>query len=1146
MLKSQVVSALVRAVFVFGLALPFASGAAEYAPGKAGYPPEVQPASDEAELALKRFRVAKGLQVELAAAEPLLANPVAFCIDEKGRFYVAETFRLHAGVTDIRGHMDWLDEELAVKTVEERVAYMTKHEGKRIADYKKHSDRLRLVWDSDGDGRADKASVFADGFNGVAEGIAAGVLARKGDVYFANIPDLWLLRDPKNTGVANVKKSLSYGYGVRVGFLGHDLHGLRFGPDGRLYFSVGDRGAHVKTKEGKTIELHETGAVFRCDPDGSNLELFATGLRNPQELAFDQFGNLWTGDNNSDGGDPARWVYVVEGGDSGWRIGWQFINSPNSRGPWLAERLCYPQFDGQAAYLLPPLANIGNGPSGLAYYPGTGLNDSFKDRFFLCDFRGGTGSGIHSIGVKPKGAGYEVTDRSDFIWDVLVTDGDFGYDGCFYLTDWVNGWNLTGKGRIYRVFDPKTRNSAPVAEVKTLFAEGFDQRPDGDLTRLLGHADQRVRQEAQFALATRGAPAVKIFSSEATGAENRFARLHSVWGLGQIARVKASASDSARAIDALIALLGDPDPEIRSQAAKALADASAEKAYDGWVKLLSDQEARPRFFAAIGLSKLGRTGCVPAVLEMLRADKNQDRYLRHAGIMALSKCAELTTLRRLAGDAAVGVRLAAVVALRRLERPEAADFLKDKDATVVLEAARAINDVPIPAALPVLASLVHDHDLLARQEEASRKQRETLAARKNPQKPEIDQEPDVLFQPLLRRIVNAHFRLGATANAQDLVAFAGGGVGPSVVRAEALTVLGDWAKPSGRDNVTGLWRPPGKRDSSAASKAVQQNIDALLQNPSSTVKLAAIKVATKLGVQEGAHAAFALLADDKQRGDVRTEALKALSSLKATKLDEAVKIGLAASDEALRNEATKIQARLKPADATAKLRATLDKGSTGEKQAAFATLATVPGATADEIFSQWLDRLMAKQVPAELQLDLLDAAAKRQAREVKDKLTRFERSRPSDDDLRAYRECLQGGNAEEGKKIFLERAEVSCVRCHKAGGEGGEVGPDLGHVGAGKQRDYLLESIVYPNKQIAAGFDSLLVTMNNGTIYAGLLKSETPDEIELNSPEDGLLKLKKADIKERQRGLSAMPEEFRQVLSKQDLRNLVEFLSSLK
>ena len=1156
MLKSDIVPALSRVVFVCGIIAASPLPAAEYVPRKTDSLPQVQPASDEGELALKRFRLPKGLKAELVAAEPLLANPVAFTIDEQGRFYVAETFRLHAGVTDIRGHMNWLDEELAVKTVEERVAYMTKFEGKRIADYTKQSDRLRLVWDSDGDGKADKATVFAEGFTNIADGLGAGVLARKGDVYFANIPNLWkftiddlrltnepptdaLPLDPNRVHRKSQIEILSTGYGVRVGFLGHDLHGLRFGPDGKLYFSIGDRGAYIKNKEGKIVENRETGVVYRCDPDGANLEIFATGLRNPQELAFDQFGNLWTGDNNSDGGDPARWVYVVEGGDSGWRVGYQFINQPNSRGPWLAERQCYPFFQGQAAFLLPPLANIGNGPSGLSYYPGTGLNENFRGRFFLCDFRGSTGSGIHSIAVKPKGAGFEVTDRSDFIWEVLVTDGDFGYDGCFYLTDWVNGWNTTGKGRIYRVFDPETRHSPLVLETKKLAAEGFDQRPAAELAGLLTHADQRVRQEAQFALASKGGGSVKTFAGVLGGA-HPLARLHSVWGLGQIARTAPAA------IDTLLPLVGDADAEVRSQAAKVLGDIRAAKAYDALVKLLSDSEPRPRFFAAISLSKLGRKECVPAVLAMLRANNDQDRYLRHAGVMALAALADESTLQKLAADASPAMRLAAVVALRRKESPVIGDFLKDQNPFVALEAARAINDLPIPAALPKLAALIGDREFFTRAETASTEQRAAVARAKNAKKPEPDQEPDVLVSPLYRRIVNANFRLGAAASANALVAFANQSAAPSAVRAEAITVLADWAKPSGRDNVTGLWRPLDKRDGSVAARAVQQNIDALLQNPSTTVKLAAIKVATKLGIKEGANAAFALLADEKQRGDVRVEALRALSALKAAKLVDAVKLALASTDEALRNEATKIQARLNPGDATVKLRAALDKGTIGEKQAAFATLATIPGSASDNIFLQWLDKLLANQVAPEIQLDLTEAAAKREARAVKEKLAKFESTRPADDDLRAWRECLQGGNAEEGRKIFLERAEVSCVRCHKAGGEGGEVGPDLGKVGAAKPREYILESIVYPNKNVAAGFESLLVTMKDGAIYAGLLKGENDTEIEINSPEDGLLKLKKADLKERQRGLSAMPEEFRQVLSKQDLRNLVEFLSRLK
>jgi quinoprotein glucose dehydrogenase len=248
----------------------------------------------------------------------------------------------------------------------------------------------------------------------------------------------------------------------------------------------------------------------------------------------------------------------------------------------------------------------------------------------------------------------------------------------------------------------------------------------------------------------------------------------------------------------------------------------------------------------------------------------------------------------------------------------------------------------------------------------------------------------------------------------------------------------------------------------------------------------------------------------------------------------------------VRQEALQIQARLKPGDAAAALRTALEKGSLREKQNAFQTLGTVPGAAADEMLGQWLDRLLAGNIATELQLDLLEAAEKRSSREVKERLTRFERTRPADDDLRSYRECLQGGSAEEGRKIFIERVEVSCVRCHKAGGEGGEVGPDLTGIGSRKPREYLLESITFPNKQIAAGFESVLITMQNGTVYAGLIKSETAAELELNSPEDGLLKLKKAEIKSRERGLSAMPEELRQVLSKQDVRNLVEFLSSLK
>lgn len=150
------------------------------------------------------------------------------------------------------------------------------------------------------------------------------------------------------------------------------------------------------------------------------------------------------------------------------------------------------------------------------------------------------------------------------------------------------------------------------------------------------------------------------------------------------------------------------------------------------------------------------------------------------------------------------------------------------------------------------------------------------------------------------------------------------------------------------------------------------------------------------------------------------------------------------------------------------------------------------------------------------------------------------------DDLGRYRLTLAGGDVEEGKKVFLERADVACVRCHKVQGEGGEVGPELTGLITRQNREYILRSIVHPNAAIAAGFENVLVTLKGGAAYAGVIKSETDAELEINSPEDGLMKLKKSEITSREKGLSGMPEGLADLLTRFDLRNVVEYLASVK
>lgn len=1118
--------------------------------GKDWKPPLKGP-SDAGEKAIAKFKFPDDLKIELWAAEPLLANPNALAVDEKGRVYVAETYRYHGGVLDIRGYLSgpkaMLEPDIASTTVEERVAFVRRVLGKEADKLAVDHDRIVLVQDTDGDGKGDKSTVFSDGYNRIEDGLGSGVMARKGDVYYTNIPALYLLRDQNNDGVADSNKVLSTGYGVRYAYLGHDLHGMVFGPDGKLYFSVGDRGANATAFDGSKAVNTESGAVFRCEPDGSNLELFATGLRNPQELRFDQYGNLFTGDNNPDKGDPARWVYICEGGDTGWRIGYQHGEKPRDGGPWMAEQIWQLKEFNNANYIVPPVAHLGAGPSGLEYNPGgAALPARYADTFFMCDFRGGSGnSGIWAVKNKPLGAGFDLVSlegkpvdrgaltKNSLIHGILCVDLEFGPDGSAYIVDWTEGWARPMAGRVYKLFDPKLRGQGVVAETKKLIEEGFDQRPVEELTKLLAHADLRVRREAQYALAAKGEAATAALLPIAKKHDSVLPRLHAIWGLGQIARK----ANKPAMLAELLPLLADADLNVRCQTAQVIGDAKFAEAADYLRKLALDPEPRARYFAVQAMGKLKLTGDISTIFHVLRENADKDPWLRHGCVNALANLGDAQAIAEMGKDPSPSVRLGAVLALRRLNSHLLGGFLNDSDRIVVLEAARAINDNTVVWGMAALAELL------------DKPMNKTKGFAEKPQGPTPGWTGDPA-EWVLWRALNANYRLGTPEAAERVAKFAARSDVPAPLRVEALRGLGDWDKPLNRDRITNLWRPIPPRDGKPARDAAAKVVEEIAKNSPNDVRIAATNLMRKLGLGEPGFL-VATVADLKAAPEVRIAALQSLdaadSAAATAKLNDALKIALADKSEALRAEGIKI--RTAQEGGVEEAEKYLAKGTTREKQAALIGLGVTGDKKADAILAAWLDKLIAGQVPTELKLELMEAAGKRQTPEIEAKIRAFKDARDTNDPMTEHLDVLAGGDIAAGRQIFRERADVSCIRCHTAEREGGIVGPVLDGLASKQPREYLVEAIVLPNAKIAEGFETLVVKTKSGQFRTGILKEETATELVLLNPDDQanpLIRVPKADIESRDRGPSAMPEGLHRALSKRELRDLIEYLASLK
>jgi quinoprotein glucose dehydrogenase len=542
-----------------------------------------------------------------------------------------------------------------------------------------------------------------------------------------------------------------------------------------------------------------------------------------------------------------------------------------------------------------------------------------------------------------------------------------------------------------------------------------------------------------------------------------------------------------------------------------------------------------------------------------------------------------------------------LLAMRRLAAPEIGQFLSDPDPLLVLEAARAINDVPITNALPALAALAEPAKLDALLKQFAALPRsgtgfqpvsgasspsagpDGLEARQTGRMPvplairdvRADQPlpwtnaPVDHLTPMLLRVVNANFRVGTAESARRLAVLATRTDLPELIRTEALFALGTWAQPHPRDRIVGTYRPLPERDAQPAREALgkvlpqlvaaevtRQTGDQPAANPpphvggyNEPLLIATTEAVARLKLTDAAPRLVAVVKDSAAPANARAAALRAFSQIESRKSEVETLLTLASRDSAepLRLAASKLSAELNPNDAAGQLTAKLTGGSLAEQQSAFASLGDLKSDAADAILAEWMDKLMKREVANEVMLDLVEAAAKRNAGAVKSRLETYGKWKLPQDHLTPYREALFGGDAARGRKIFYENPAVACTRCHHIGNDGGgNAGPILDGLAGRVTREHLLESIVFPNQQVTHGFETAMLSLKNGTAYAGIVKAENDAELTLLTPEDGELKLKKADITSRDKGLSGMPEGFGQLLNRQELRDVIEFLGTLK
>ncbi|WP_020473399.1 PVC-type heme-binding CxxCH protein [Zavarzinella formosa] len=1028
---------------------------------------------------VKSFTVAEGLQVELFAAEPMVINPTSMDVDHLGRVWISEA-----------------------------VNYRRKNFGRPIL--REEGDRIVILTDKNGDGKADESTVFYQGkelYGPLGVCVAKDAKGPGYKVFVCQSPDILLFIDADGDGKADGPPTK---FLTGIGGFDHDhgVHGMNIGPDGKLYFTIGDQGVTgLQSSDGKGRKWKsgtpdcQAGTVWKCDIDGKNLELIAHNFRNNYECCVNSFGEVWLSDNDDDGNQQTRICFVMPGGNYG------YFPRGAGQSHWHEE---------QPGIVHKTLRTGFGSPTGICFYEGTLLPEKYRGQLLHCD---AGPRELRCFHKKPKGAGYELekenlvtsTDNWFRLSDVCVAP-----DGSVMMADWYDpgvgghGMGDWTRGRVYRL-TPKGHKGYKIPEVKlgkdekliealvspclatrALAIDHIRKSPPADLIPSVGHYFGKIRKQQpdQAFIGHEVALARTIWMLLETTGTTEKPNKDNFMGLFELYATFTSASKSSN--QAMGIRVGD----------------AVSKKFGVWLGIFKNEEdAKPesvlayiskRFQSKDQLSQITIADLREALLMMPRMTPDQvaklfPEYAKNYDGQDI--------FYRAALNIACGIdqsRRDIILADFDKQFPE----WNDKVADLVWE-------LRPKSMLPKLGKLLEDPKITSAQK---------------------------------GRIVDILAASNDASAGQSMLALLSGSA-PDEVKVRALENLRLFL--------------PTKWNSLAKSPELKSVIAGLLKNPAT--QITGLQLVAATNHTEALSQVSELIGGTDSTKPVRIEAIRTLGKLHDPKvIDHLGATIIFGKDLELANEAILAFGSLaggkpeavetKQALKTLQDLVTNDGASIELKRPAIAGLAGTRAGTG------WLLNLRQEnKLP-----DTLVADTGRLLRnspfagERNKALLLFPAAGKLDPKKLPAPSALakRSGNAQNGEKVLAAslKGETQCLRCHMVRGIGGQIGPDLSMIGKKGSKENLYDSLLTPSKAIADQYVQWKVNTSDGKSITGLQMAETETTRTIRDANGKDYVINKADEegKPQKSLVSIMPDNLVAAFTEEELADVVEYLMTLK